>query len=174
MKKLTFLFVAALLLVTTAATSLQAGAVADVPIATGDSESAESSAGGGATVTGAGNGVFPDGTEFSGVKLSSSTFGKIAEVYGGSGAGHFHTILAGTSLLGAAQYITVEGAVSQGTANGDGSVTFGGSAAVNMGDGTVPSVLPFSVTTTTSGLQLTLGATALPTQTLAGGSITIQ
>lgn len=125
--------------------------------------------------TGAGAGLFPEGTELNGVRLSRSTFGTgVLILAGGSAVGTFQTILAGTSLLGLPQDITVEGKVAGGTRNADGSVTFSGSAFLDMGDGSVPSAgVPFSVTLTAGTIGLVLGTTALPTQTLTGGGITI-
>jgi hypothetical protein len=125
--------------------------------------------------TGAGAGLFPEGAELNGVRLSRSTFGTgVLVLAGGSAVGTFQTILAGTSLLGLPQEITVQGKVAGGTRNADGSVTFNGSAFVDMGDGSVPSAgVPFSVALSAGTIGLVLGTTALPTQTLTGGGITI-
>jgi hypothetical protein len=126
--------------------------------------------------TGAGAGLFPEGAELNGVRLSRSTFGTGVLIFAsGSAVGTFQTVLAGTSLLGLPQHITVEGKIGGGTRNADGSVTLSGSSIVDMGDGGVPSAgLPFSVTLSTGAIALVLGTTALPTQTLTGGGITIQ
>jgi hypothetical protein len=157
MKRLTVLFVFAFLLLTAAASSLRATGIASVTV-----------------VSGAGNGVFPSGASFNGIPLSGSVFGKGLEVYSsGAGTGDFYTTLTGTSLLGRPQYITLNGAVSEGSANADGSVTFAGTASLDLGDGTVPTSVPFRVTTTTAGLTLVIGATTLPTQTVTPASITI-
>jgi hypothetical protein len=43
-----------------------------------------------------------------------------------------------------------------------------------MGDGSLPASVPFSVVVTSDGLQLTVGASVLPTQTLSAGSIFIR
>ena len=119
-------------------------------------------------VTAAGAGVFPDGSSFNGIPLRGSTFGFGLLVYAdGSAEGDFAIVLAGTSLLGQAQNITLEGKVGAGVANVDGSVTFSGTAALDMGDGTLPAAaVPFSVTVTDTGLQLTIGTSILPTQTV--------
>ena len=61
-----------------------------------------------------------------------------------------------------------------GATNPDGSVSFSGSGALDMGDGALPVTVPFSATVTPSGLQLTIGTTALPTQLLSAGSIFIE
>lgn len=127
-------------------------------------------------LSGAGAGLFPDGAELNGVRLSGSTFGTGVLIFStGSAFGTYQTFLVGTTLLGLPQRISVEGKVSAGARNPDGSVTFSGSSIVDMGDGTVPSAgVPFSVTATPSTLALVLGTTALPTQSLVGGSITIR
>jgi hypothetical protein len=125
-------------------------------------------------VAAAAAGVFPDGTTFNGIPLQGSTFGIGVIVYtGGTATGDFEIALAGTSLLGQPQDITLVGKVSAGAANLDGSVTFSGTGTLDMGDGSLPLDVPFSVTTTTTGLQLTIGTTILPTQTLGAGSIFI-
>jgi hypothetical protein len=126
--------------------------------------------------TGAGAGLFPEGAELNGVRLSRSTFGAGVLIFAsGSAVGTFQTVLAGTSLLGLPQNITIDGKVGGGTRNADGSVTLSGSSIVDMGDGSVPSAgVPFSVTLSTATIALVLGTTALPTQTLTGGGITIQ
>jgi hypothetical protein len=126
-------------------------------------------------VTAAAAGVLPDGASLGGVPLQGSTFGLGVLIHSdGSAEGDFETVLAGTSLLGAPQYITLEGAVSAGASNVGGSVTFSGTARLDLGDGSVPTSVPFSVTATTSGLQLSIGTSVLPTQTLSAGSIFIQ
>ena len=61
-------------------------------------------------------------------------------------------MLLGTSLLGAAQNITVEGEVSSGSVAADGSATFSGTATVDMGGGTLPLTgVPFAVAVSAGG-----------------------
>jgi hypothetical protein len=43
-----------------------------------------------------------------------------------------------------------------------------------MGDGSPPTDVPFSAIATADGLQLTIGATELPTQTIGAGAIDIE
>jgi hypothetical protein len=129
---------------------------------------------GDASVTSAAVGVFPSGTQFNGVNLSGSTMGFGVEVRtDGSAVGDFETVLAGTTLTGAAQNITVEGQVATGRMNPDGSVTFGGISTVDLGTGQVLTNIPFTATVTAGGLQLVLGGTTLPTQSLSAGAISI-
>ena len=156
MKKLTIVFVLALFLVTSAATSM-------VLIGAGET-----------SVSGAGTAAFPSGTVFNGVTLSSSQFGTGLVVNSnGSATGDFFNILDGTTAVGP-RSITVSGRVGSGSLNPDGSVTYSGSSSVDMGDGTQPLSLPFSVTVTSQGLTLVLGTTTLPTQTLSSGGIDIE
>src|SRR5690242_13442974 len=92
-----------------------------------------------AGVTGAAEAVFPNGATFNGVSLNGLTLGQgmfIAQ--DGSATGQFQAVLQGTTPLGAAQNITVEGEVGNGSVGADGSATFSGTATVDMGDGTLP------------------------------------
>jgi len=127
-------------------------------------------------VTGAAEATFPDGATFNGVPLRGLTLGQGMFIApDGSATGQFQAVLLGTSPLGAAQNITVEGEVSGGSVAADGSATFSGTATVDMGDGTpaLPGV-PFTVTVSAGSLGLTLNAVALPTATLSAGSITVK
>src|SRR5256885_10862626 len=68
-----------------------------------------------AGVTGAAEAAFPNGAAFNGVSLKGLTLGQgLFIVQDGSATGQFQAVLLGTSLLGAAQNITVEGEVSGG------------------------------------------------------------
>ena len=123
-------------------------------------------------VTAAATGALPAGTTFQGIPVTGSTlaFGVLINA-SGSAEGDFLIVLAGTSLLGKAQEITLAGTVVGGLLNGPGNVTFSGSGALDLGDGTPPATVPFVVTTTAEGLQIAIAGTALPTQTLTSGSI---
>jgi hypothetical protein len=119
-------------------------------------------------------GYFDSGTSFNGVPIQSATFGIGVIVYSdGSGLGNFEIKLTGTTPLNQEQDITVVGNVNAGTVNPDGSVTFSGNGTLDMGDGTLPVAVPFVVVVTTTGLQLTVGTTALPTLPVSDGSIFI-
>jgi hypothetical protein len=125
-------------------------------------------------VTAAAAGVFPPGATFNGLPLDGSTFGLGIVVYaGGAATGDFAIVLGATSLLGQPQSITLDGKVSAGTVNADGSVTFSGTGTLDLGDGSLPTSVPFTAVVTTGGLQLTIGASVLPNQTLSAGSIFI-
>ena len=129
-----------------------------------------------AGVTGAAEATFPDGATFNGIPLKGLTLGQGMFIGpDGSATGQFQAVLLGTSPLGTAQNITVEGEVSSGSVAADGSATFSGTASVDMGDGTpaLPGV-PFTVTVSAGSLGLTLNAVALPTATVSAGSIAVK
>lgn len=127
-------------------------------------------------VTAAGAGIFPSGADLNGVQLSGGTFGQgIAVSADGSARGDLQTILAGTNVLGGAVRILVVGWVTAGASNADGSVSVSGACSVDMQDGTVLSTgVPFTAAITPSGLQLTIGATVLPTLVKDAGWIHIE
>ena len=129
-----------------------------------------------AGVSGAAEATLPEGATFNGIPLRGLTLGQgLFIASDGSATGQFQAVLLGTSLLGAAQNITVEGEVSGGSVGADGSATFSGTATVDMGDGTLPlSGVPFTVTASAGSLGLILNAVALPTATLTAGSITVK
>ena len=157
MKKLTSLFTILIFLTVSIVSSLLASGAA------------------GTEIDGAGTGLFPSGATFNGVDLQGSNFGQGVAIYSsGEATGDFFTILSGTSALGAPQTITVTGVATSGSGNGGGSGTFSGISSVDMGDGSAPVSLPFSVTVTNQGLTLVLGTVTLPTQTLTSGGIDIQ
>jgi hypothetical protein len=156
MKRLTTAFVLALFIATTAATSM-------VLIGAGQT-----------SVTGAGTAGFPSGTVFNGVTLTRSQFGKgVVLNPDGSATGDFYNVLDGSTAVGP-RTITVTGLVSSGSLNPNGSVTFGGNCSLDMGDGSPPTSVPFSVTATSQGLTLVIGTTTLPTQTVIAGAIDIR
>src|SRR2546421_11474483 len=101
-----------------------------------------------AGVTGAAEATLPDGATFNGIPLRGLTLGQgLFIAPDGSATGQFQAVLLGTSLLGAAQNITVEGEVGGGSVGADGGATFSGTATVDMGDGTLPLPgVPFAVT----------------------------
>ncbi len=131
---------------------------------------------GASSVTGAAEAIFSSGATFNGVTLRSLQLGQGLFIARDSSAmGQFHAVLRGTSLLGQARDVIVEGKVTSGSVAGNGSVTFSGTATVNMGDGTLPVPgVPFAATVSTNSLALILNATALPTATVTAGSITIE
>jgi len=126
-------------------------------------------------VTGAGAGIFPGNPALYGISLNGLQFGLGIIIAGdGSASGDLEALLPGTTLLGQARTIAVEGRVITGSLNVDGSATIAGVSRVDLGDGS-PSLLdvPFSAVVTTQGTQLTLGLTALPVAGLTEGVIDI-
>src|SRR3989449_7818915 len=108
---------------------LASNVVAPVPVAAQDAAGA----------TGAAEATLPDGATFNGIPLRGLTLGQgLFIAPDGSATGQFQAVLLGTSLLGAAQNITVEGEVRGGSVGADGSATFSGTATVDMGDRTLP------------------------------------
>lgn len=130
--------------------------------------------GGDTGVTGAAEAAFPDGATLNGVSFSSLEVGTGASIDSeGTAAGHFFAVLHGT-LLGQSQEIDVDGEVSSGSVESVASATLSGTATVDMGDGSVPLDVPFTVTATTESVLLKLGTSLLPSATLTAGSITIE
>ena len=126
-------------------------------------------------VSAAAEGVFPTGATFGGVSLQGSTIGiGVVISSSGSAVGEFQTTLIGTTLLGGSRTITLDGGVTSGALNTDGSATFSGIGQLDLGDGSLPTSVPFTAVVTTAGLVLTIGTTALPAQSLGAGSIDIQ
>src|SRR6266851_6031234 len=127
-------------------------------------------------VTGAVEGIFPNGAAFNGVSLSGLTVGQgIFIAPDGSASGQFQAVLLGTSLLGTPQNVILEGEVGNGSFGGDGSATFSGTATVSMADGTLPRPgVPFTVKASTQNLGMTLDGMALPTAAVTAGSIRIE
>lgn len=128
------------------------------------------------TVTGAAAGLFAAGAALGGVPLDGLELGTGMFIDpDGSATGAFHAVLLGASLLGQPQQIAVEGKVSVGAVAPDGSASFGGTATVDLGDGTAPLLgVPFSVTATADSLVLALDATTLPAAALMAGTVTIE
>ena len=120
---------------------------------------------GDSVVTGAGAGVFPAGASFNSIELSGGTFGLGAQISStGSANGSLEVQFTGTSLIGLSQWITINGWITSGTSNPDGSVTLNGTSTLDMGDGTPPAGgLALVVTAGPAGVTLTVGGTTLPT-----------
>jgi hypothetical protein len=91
----------------------------------------------------------------------------------GSASGVYSAVLTGQSLLGQ-QQITIDGNVLRGDVAPDGRVYFSGIATVNLGDGTpaLPGV-PFSFSTASNSVRLTVGSTTLPAVQVDSGDISL-
>jgi hypothetical protein len=135
----------------------------------------------GIRVSGAGDGVYPPNTLFSGVSVRGLQFGFGVRVPGnGTARGQFQVTLLGTSSLGQEQDIELVGQTATGSATSGSTSTFSGSVAVNMGNGTPPLTgvpFTFTIVSNPAGLgtvTLVLGATTFPAATVTAGSITIK
>jgi len=126
------------------------------------------------TVTAATAGLFAGSAALAGVSLDGLEVGTGVFISSdGSATGEFHAVLLGSSALG--RQIVVEGKVSTGAVALGGQASFGGTATVDLGDGTAPLPgVPFSVAATADSLVLVLDAINLPAALLTEGAITIE
>jgi hypothetical protein len=148
---------------------------------------------GGMRVTGGGTGTFGADLDGDG-DIDGSQFGMGVTIRAdGSAQGHFLCLMAGRSDILGLPIMAVQGQVTEGSDNGDGSVTFSGSGTVNLGNGQIFTGVPFTVTVTAGDpdvgtLQLTVigafdgvpgdtfignGNYDLPTETVRSGRIEI-
>jgi len=127
-------------------------------------------------VTGVGTALFPLGTIFNGLPLTGLQFGLGAFIPGDSSAtGQFQLTLLGISLLGISLNIELDGQVTNGMLNPDGSRTVSGTATLDMGDGSLPLVnVPFGATANAAAIVLSIENINLPAVPLSAGSIIIQ
>jgi hypothetical protein len=144
-------------------------------------------------ITGGGSGTFDADLDGDG-DIDGSHFGVGVSISNdGTAKGHFECLMAGNADILGLPLMAVEGEVSKGSANADGSATFSGTATVNLGKSTMFKEVPFSVTLRGGGpregsLRLTVigafdgvpgdtnignGNYDLPTETVATGGIKI-
>jgi hypothetical protein len=127
------------------------------------------------SVTGAGAARFASGAVLNGVTLSSLRFGiGVSIAADGTASGSCQSTLSGASLK-----ILVVGNVTSGSSSALTPPVFSGTCAIDFGDGTTATGVPFAVSVIkdasgTSALALTIGSTALPNATVSAGSITTQ
>jgi hypothetical protein len=151
------------------------------------------SAAGGTIVQGGGTGTFGADLDGDG-NIDGSQFGIGASILGnGVARGHFLCLMAGRSEILGLSLMSVEGRVTEGVLNADGSATFVGVGSVNLGNGETFRGVSFRVTAWPGGpgvgtLQLTVmgafdgvpgdtnignGNYDLPNETVASGRIAI-
>jgi hypothetical protein len=126
-------------------------------------------------VTGGGTGTFGADLDGDG-DIDGSQFGIGVTIRAdGSAQGHFLCLMAGRSDILGLPVMAVQGQVTEGSDNADGSATFSGSGSVNLGNGQIFTGVPFTVTVTAGDsdvgtLQLTvIGAfDGVPGDTLTG------
>ncbi|MBI4219475.1 MAG: hypothetical protein HY682_04965 [Chloroflexi bacterium] len=144
------------------------------------------------SVNGGGTGTFGADLDGDG-DIDGSQFGLGVTIRATGTAGHFLCAMAGRSDFLGLALMSVEGPVSGGVVNPDGSVTLSGAGTVNLGNGTRFTGVPFVVKVTAGGagvgsLQLTVigafdgvpgdaivgnGNYDLPVETVASGGIKV-
>ncbi|HEY3211008.1 MAG TPA: hypothetical protein VGL18_14690 [Actinomycetota bacterium] len=151
------------------------------------------SAAGATEVRGGGTGSFGSDLDGDG-HVDGSQFGMgVAIQDNGAATGHFLCLMAGRSEFLGLRLMSVEGRVTAGSLNEDGSATFSGVGTVNLGNGQIFRGVPFRVTAWKGGpdvgkLQLTVigafdgapgdqipgnGDYDLPVETVTSGQIAI-
>jgi len=143
-------------------------------------------------VTGGGTGTFGADLDGDG-EIDGSQFGMGVVISGSTASGHFECLMAGRSDILGLPLMAVEGKVDNAIVNADGSVSFSGTASVNLANGDILRDVPFEVTITAGGpgagtLQLTVigvfdgvpgdtisgnGNYDLPLETVTSGQIKI-
>jgi hypothetical protein len=119
------------------------------------------SAAGVTMVRGGGTGTFGVDLDGDG-RVDGSQFGMAVGIFGGgSASGQFLCLMAGRSQILGLHLMSVQGRVTGGSMNADGSATFTGTGSVNLGGGTIFSGVPFRVTVWSGGpgvghMQLTV------------------
>jgi len=127
-------------------------------------------------VTAGAAGIFPAGASFSGIQLAGGTFGLgIQGTSTGTANGDLEIQLNGNSIIGLSQWITITGWITQATVNADGTITLNGTGTLDMGDGTAPTGgLALVANVSLSGIQVTIGGTAVPMLPKSDGWIMIE
>jgi len=139
-------------------------------------ERAAAVVGGTTVVTAGGAGIFPAGASFNGIQLAGGTFGVgTNSTSTGAANGDLEVQLNGNSIIGLSQWITITGWITQATINADGTITLNGTGTLDMGDGTTPAGgLTLVANVSVSGIQVTIGGTAVPMLPKSDGSISIE
>jgi hypothetical protein len=127
-------------------------------------------------------GVYPPGTEYTGIDVSGLQLGFGAEIDpSGSALGNLSAVLVGVSGTGGEQRIVIDGYVTGGSRTAVNVVVLSGTSTVDLGDGTpaLPGV-PFTATVTKDfatnqgTVGIVLGVTNLPSATINQGSLSIK
>lgn len=135
------------------------------------------SAAGVTMVHGGGTGSFGADLDGDG-QIDGSQFGLVVAIMGsGAARGSFLCLMAGRSQILGLHLMSVQGQVTGGTLNPDGSASFSGTGSVNLGGGTIFQGVPFRVTAWPGGpgvgkMQLTvIGAfDGVPGDTIPGNN----
>ena len=114
------------------------------------------------TATAAAAGIFPTTPTFNGVDLAGGIYGVGVRSGTDSTYGDIHAEFTGISAIGLYQIISVDGSITSGSIAG-GTLTFSGTATLDMGDGPPPTGgLSLTGTLTATGITMTVGGSALP------------
>ena len=114
------------------------------------------------TATAAAAGIFPTTLTFNGVDLAGGIYGVGVRSGTDSTYGDIHAEFTGISAIGLYQIISVDGWITSGSIAG-GTMTFSGTATLDMGDGPPPTGgLSLTGTLTATGITMTVGGSALP------------
>lgn len=112
--------------------------------------------------TGAAAGIFPTTPTFNGVDLAGGIYSLGVRSGTDSTYGDVHAEFTGISPLGLYQIISVDGWITSGSIVG-GTLTFSGTATLDMGDGPPPTGgLSLTGTLTATGISMTVGGSTLP------------
>jgi hypothetical protein len=112
--------------------------------------------------TAAAAGIFPTTPTFNGVDLAGGIYSVGVRTGTDSTYGDLHAEFTGISPLGLYQIISVDGWITSGSIAG-GTMTFSGTATLDMGDGPPPTGgLSLTGTLNATGVTLTVGGSALP------------
>jgi hypothetical protein len=124
--------------------------------------------------TAAAAGVFSTTPTFNGVELAGGIYGVGIRTGGGTANGDLHAEFTGISLIGLYQIVTVTGWITSATVSG-GTMSFTGTATLDMGDGPPPTGgLSLVGSMDASGIALTVGGSALPTLPKTDGFAAIE
>jgi hypothetical protein len=119
--------------------------------------------------TASGAGAFSGTPNVNGVELAGGTFGVGVR---SAGPGDLEAQFNGINpFIGLFQQVTISGWITTATTNG-GTTTLGGTASLNMGDGTPPITgLALTGSLSSSGLTLTVGSWSLGTLPISDGTV---
>jgi hypothetical protein len=124
--------------------------------------------------TAAASGIFPTTPTFNGVDLAGGIYSLGVRTGTDSTYGDVHAEFTGISPLGLYQIISVDGWITSGSIAGS-TLTFSGTATLDMGDGPPPTGgLSLTGTLASTGITITVGGSALPALPKTDGFTTME
>jgi hypothetical protein len=124
--------------------------------------------------TAAAAGIFPTTPTFNGVDLAGGIYGVGVRTGSDATYGDIHAEFTGISPLGLYQIISVDGWITGGSIVG-GTLTFSGTARLDMGDGPPPTGgLSLTGTLTATGITMTVNGSSLPALPKTDGFTTME